>query len=239
MFWIFFIFHIMAYLEVYLLMKKKLRQKGMILLLANSITMLINLIVMFKSIGIPYSSIIYMKDMAMNHPFLIILWILLNIALYSVLFFVIRVASIKKKQTRVLKGSLYVGIGFLFLVFLICLFQNASPWVLFLLSIFGMYQLIKSFVNTKKSSMLAFTIVLAMAFLYSFGTYTGAARLQILLSGYPFKAYNTGLEELRYYKENNSKRYMPTSEIPTTSGDMGTIEVKSYGLIKIGTYMGY
>ena len=32
---------------------------------------------------------------------------------------------------------------------------------------------------------------------------------------------------------------MPTLEIPTESGDMGIIEVKSYGLIKIGNYIGY
>ena len=239
MFFLFLLFHCIVYLEGYLLMKKKLRQKGLVLLLANTVVMFLNLIVMFKSIGNNYSSIIYMKDIALNHPFLLILWILLNIALYGLIFFVIQVATRKEKQTKVLKYGLYIGIGFLFLVFLITLFQGGSTWLLLILSVGGFYLLIKNFLKTKKNSLLAGIIILGIAFIYSFGTYTGAARLQIVLSGYPFKAYNTGLEELRYFKEENTKRYLPTSEIRTTSGDMGTIEVKNFGILKIGTYIGY
>lgn len=239
MFFLFLIFHVIVYLESYLLIKKKLRQKGTILLLANSLMMIINLAVLFKSVGNNYSSILYMKDIAINNPILTFLWILLNVGLYTLIFMVIKVASSKRKQTKILKNGLYVLIAFLFLVLLITIFQGASVWLVLIISLGSMYLLVKTYIKTKQISFLALIILLFIALIYSYGTYTGAARLQIVLSGYPFKAYNTGLEELRYYKEENCKKYMPTSEISTSSGDMGMIEVKNYGFIKIGSYIGY
>ncbi len=239
MFFIFLIFHLVVFLESYLLIKKKLRQKGMVLTLANIIIMLINLIVLFKSVGNYYSSLLYMKDIALNHPILTMIWILINIALFALIFFVIQIATRKEKQTKVLKNGLYIGIGFMSLIFLIVLFQNAFPWVLLAIAIFAVYKLTRSFLKDKRSTSIALAILITILSVYSFGTYIGAARLQIFLAGYPFKAYNTGLEELRYYNEENVKKYMPTSEIATSSGEMGMIEVKNYGLIKIGTYIGY
>lgn len=239
MFLIFLLFHAIVYLEMVLLAKKKLRQKALILMIGNTIMTILNLLVLGGSLGNSYSSIVYLKNMAINHPILSFLWILINIAFYALIFLMIIIAMKKGKQTKHLKYGIYTGICFIFLVFLLMLFQNAFTWVFFLFLIGSIYLLVKQFLDTKKSSSIAGAILIAIILVYSYGTNTGAARLQIVFSGYPLLAYNTGLEELRYYKEENSKKYMPTLEIPTESGDMGIIEVKSYGLIKIGNYIGY
>ena len=239
MFLIFLLFHFMVYLEMYLLGKKKLRQKALLVFVSNTFTMILNLVVLGGSLGNTYSSLIYLKDVAANSPILSFLWILLNILSFAFLYLSIQIASKKGKQTKVLKYGLYLGMVFLTLVFLLMLFQSFFTWVLLFLIIGSIYLLIKQFFKQKKSSFLAGALLLLIVLVYSYGTYAGAVRLQIVLSGYPIRAYNTGLEELRYYKEENSKKFMPTSDIPTVSGDMGMFEVKSYGLIKIGRYYGF
>ena len=239
MFYIFLLFHIIVFLESYLLAKKKLRQKSTILILANTLFMIINLIVIGGSLKVDYSSVLYMQDLAINHSILIFIWILVNIAFFALIFVLIHIAEIRKKQTKALKNALYIFIGFLFFIFVLMLFQSATVLLVLIGGIASMYYLGKNFVKKKKNSYLVMAILILIALTYSYGTYTGAARFQIALAGYPLKAYNTGLEELRYYKEENVKKYMPTTTISTASGDMGMIEVKSYGVIKIGTYIGF
>ena len=82
-------------------------------------------------------------------------------------------------------------------------------------------------------------IILVIFGIYSFTSYTGAARLQIALQGYVVEAYDTGLEELIYYQEDNIKRYTPIENIEVEKGQIGFIEVKNHFGIKIGTYIVY
>ena len=99
--------------------------------------------------------------------------------------------------------------------------------------------IIKEYIKTKKNYLLATMLILLVVGIYSFTTYTGAARLQIALQGYIVEAYDMGLEELVYYQEKNSKRYAPIENIEVEEGQLGFVEVDNYLGIKIGTYVGY
>ena len=98
---------------------------------------------------------------------------------------------------------------------------------------------LKEYIKTKKNYLLATMLILLVVGIYSFTTYTGAARLQIALQGYIVEAYDMGLEELVYYQEKNSKRYAPIENIEVEEGQLGFVEVDNYLGIKIGTYVGY
>ena len=105
--------------------------------------------------------------------------------------------------------------------------------------ILGFIWIIKEYIKTKKNYLLATMLILLIVGIYSFTTYTGAARLQIALQGYIVEAYDMGLEELVYYQEKNSKRYAPIENIEVEEGQLGFVEVDNYLGIKIGTYVGY
>ena len=96
--------------------------------------------------------------------------------------------------------------------------------------------------NEKKSGPLKFIIIfliLSLFTFYSYFTYGGSARLQIAMMGYPFSAYQTGLEELTHLKEKNVRQFYPIKNIPVESGDMGIILIKNHVIIKIGKYIGF
>jgi len=97
----------------------------------------------------------------------------------------------------------------------------------------------KKYILQKQNYILTIILLLSVVTIYSYFSYTGAARLQIALQGYIVEAYNTGLEELKYYKEPNSKKYIPIQTIPKNNEDMGIIQVNNHFGIKIGSYYSY
>ena len=78
-------------------------------------------------------------------------------------------------------------------------------------------------------------ILLSLFTWYSYFTYTGAARLELFLKGFPKEAYETGLEEIKYYEEKNNKKFNVIQLLKLKNGEIGIIEVKNYIFIKIAT----
>ena len=153
--------------------------------------------------------------------------------------YTIKKATFRKKQNCYLKIVLIINALINILFLLTVLFSKSADFFLFVYCIILAIVLIRNFVHTQKSYYLAFIFLLLVFSWYSFGTYNGAARLQISLVGYPRNAYEMGLEELKYYEEKNLKKYSPIEEINVAIGQMGIIEVKNYGFLKFGTYSEY
>lgn len=186
-----------------------------------------------------YSDMIFLKLELSNHAISSMLWIILNFLFFALVYYILKIVSQKKKQNRVLKNIIIAYTGVLSLILIIALFNNIASWLILIGIILGFIWIIKEYIKTKKNYLLATMLILLVVGIYSFTTYTGAARLQIALQGYIVEAYDMGLEELVYYQEKNSKRYAPIENIEVEEGQLGFVEVDNYLGIKIGTYVGY
>jgi len=169
-----------------------------------------------------------------NHPVINILWIILNLILLYITTYTLNVAKKKKKQNDLLRYSILSLITIIFSYNMILLFQNSATTIIIFIVFFNLYYLLKEYLSTKKNYLFITFLLLGIVSIYSFFTYTGAARLQIFLAGYPKEAYEIGLEELKYYEEKDNKKYNPIKDIELFEGQIGIIEVKNYLLIKIG-----
>lgn len=241
MIYILILFHILVFLESHLLFKKGLRKKGIILGMVNILSLLINLIFCWSLFakGDTISSIVVLQQKSMTNWFTTLLWVLINSILIALTIYTIKKATFRKKQNPYLKTVLIINILINILFLIMVLFSKSADFFLFIYCIILGICLIKNFIRTQKNYYLFFIfLILAFAW-YSFGTYEGAARLQIALVGYPRNAYEMGLEELKYYEEKNLKKYSPIEEISVSKGQMGIIEVKNYAFLKFGTYSEY
>ena len=241
MFYLFFMFHILLAIESYHLWKKRQRRKCLILIISNIIVFIINMLKVAPTLNgdLVYSDIIFLKIELSTHAIRSMLWIILNVSFYGLIYYILKIVFQKKKQNRILKNVILAYITILSLILILVLFNNLASWLI-LLGIIGVFiWTIKTYIKTKKNYLLASMLILFIIGIYSFTTYTGAARLQIALQGYVVEAYDMGLEELVYYQEKNSKRYAPIENIQVEDGQLGFVEVKNYLGIKIGTYVGY
>ena len=241
MIYILILFHILVFLESHLLFKKGLRKKGIILGMVNILSLLINLIFCWSLFtkGDTLSSIVVLQQKSMTNWFTTLLWVLINSILIALTIYTIKKATFRKKQNPYLKTVLIINILINILFLIMVLFSKSADFFLFIYCIILGICLIRNFIRTQKNYYLFFIfLILAFAW-YSFGTYEGAARLQIALVGYPRNAYEMGLEELKYYEEKNLKKYSPIEEIKVSKGQMGIIEVKNYAFLKFGTYSEY
>lgn len=241
MIYILILFHILVFLESHLLFKKGLRKKGIILGMVNILSLLINLIFCWSLFakGDTISSIVVLQQKSMTNWFTTLLWVLINSILIALTIYTIKKATFRKKQNPYLKTVLIINILINILFLIMVLFSKSADFFLFIYCIILGICLIRNFIRTQKNYYLFFIfLILAFAW-YSFGTYEGAARLQIALVGYPRNAYEMGLEELKYYEEKNLKKYSPIEEISVSKGQMGIIEVKNYAFLKFGTYSEY
>ena len=241
MIYILILFHILVFLESHLLFKKGLRKKGIILGMVNILSLLINLIFCWSLFTKEdtISSIVVLQQKSMTNWFTTLLWVLINSILIALTIHTIKKATFRKKQNPYLKTVLIINILINILFLIMVLFSKSADFFLFIYCIILGICLIRNFIRTQKNYYLFFIfLILAFAW-YSFGTYEGAARLQIALVGYPRNAYEMGLEELKYYEEKNLKKYSPIEEISVSKGQMGIIEVKNYAFLKFGTYSEY
>lgn len=241
MFYLFLIFHILLLIESYHLWKKRQRRKCLILTVSNIIMFILNMIKFAPTLNgdLIYSDMIFLKLELSNHAISSMLWIILNFLFFALVYYILKIVSQKKKQNRVLKNIIIAYTGVLSLILIIALFNNIASWLILIGIILGFTWIIKEYIKTKKNYLLATMLILLVVGIYSFTTYTGAARLQIALQGYIVEAYDMGLEELVYYQEKNSKRYAPIENIEVEEGQLGFVEVDNYLGIKIGTYVGY
>lgn len=241
MFYLFLIFHILLLIESYHLWKKRQRRKCLILTVSNIIMFILNMIKFAPTLNgdLIYSDMIFLKLELSNHAISSMLWIILNFLFFALVYYILKIVSQKKKQNRVLKNIIIAYTGVLSLILIIALFNNIASWLILIGIILGFIGIIKEYIKTKKNYLLATMLILLVVGIYSFTTYTGAARLQIALQGYIVEAYDMGLEELVYYQEKNSKRYAPIENIEVEEGQLGFVEVDNYLGIKIGTYVGY
>lgn len=95
------------------------------------------------------------------------------------------------------------------------------------------------FKKTKKKHTLIINIILLTFTAYSFLTYTGSVRLQILLMGHPIKAYQTDLKEKPDRRTPQARYYQADTNIQVVSGSIGLTECKNYFGIKISSYYGF
>ena len=241
MFYLFLIFHILLLIESYHLWKKRQKRKCLLLTVSNIIVFVINLLKLAPTLNkdLIYSDMIFLKLELVNHTISSILWLILNLAFYAFLYYILKKAFQKKKQNSLLKNLIIAYAFTLACILLIALFNNIAAWLILIGIIISLIWLVKAYIKTKKNYVFVAMIILIIIGIYSFTTYTGAARLQIALQGYIVEAYDTGLEELIYYQEKNSKRYAPIRNIEVEQGQLGFVEVDNYLGIKIGTYVGY
>ena len=241
MIYILILFHILVFLESHLLFKKGLRKKGIILGMVNILSLLINLIFCWSLFtkGDTISSIVVLQQKSMTNWFTTLLWVLINSILIALTNHTIKTETLRKKQNPYLKTVLIINILINILFLIMVLFSKSADFFLFIYCIILGICLIRNFIRTQKNYYLFFIFLILSFAWYSFGTYEGAARLQIALVGYPRNAYEMGLEELKYYEEKNLKKYSPIEEISVSKGQMGIIEVKNYAFLKFGTYSEY
>lgn len=233
MFWLFFLCHFILFIEVWWLIRKKLKRKGMLLGVSNFILMIVNLIVLRVSFSLNISTISYFQDYVKEHFFLYFLWFLLNFFFLLFAGFCLYYAIKRKKQSKLLEFGVFFAIAVVSFFFVFVFFQNSSSIILFLFFVCLWIYLLQCYLQEAKNYYLA-ALILILAFLgYSYFTYTGAARLYIALKGYPQIAYETGLEELKYYQEKNSRKYALIQSVDCKEQCMYVIEVKNYGFVKI------
>ncbi len=233
MFWMFFVCHLILFIEVWWLIRKKLKRKAVLLALGNFIMMIVNLLVLRVSFSLVISTISYFQDYVREHFFLYLVWFLFNFFFLLLVGYCLYYAKRKKKQNKLLGFGVILSMAFLSLFFLIVFFQNSFSILLFFFLVFLCFYLLRCYLRGPKNYYLAALVLLFVFLSYSYFTYTGAARLYIALKGYPKVAYETGLEELKYYQEKNSRKYAPIQSIDCKEQCMYIIEVKNYGFVKI------
>ena len=232
MFYIILFFHIFIYIEIFTLMKKKLRKTGIILLALNLIMTIINLIGLSKTFGVSYSSIVYLKEELKLHPITNILWILLNGLLILYLWYAIKLANKKQKQNKILKYIFYI---YTFVICYIPILTVVPKWslqIIFALLVTFLIFNIRNFLKTKHNYHIFISILMIFLLGYFYCTKIGSAKLSLILEGYPIQAFETGFEELKYYKEENITKFSPIEKIPLKDGQVEIIEVKNMGFIK-------
>jgi len=232
MFYIFLLFHMLLFLEAYLLFQKKLRKRSMILLIANGIVLFTNMIRWLPIFKVPFSSIVFLQEDLGSHPIFNLFWILCNVNLIFLVIYILKYAVNKKRQNSYVKDIILFFLVFFLFFFVILFFSRSASFILFFGFLVLFYLLIKYYLKSRKNYILITILLLFLGIWYSYFTYTGAARLDILLKGYVTEAYETGLEEIKFFEEKNMKKFSPIQKIDLNDGVIGIIEVKKYGFLK-------
>lgn len=235
MIYVLIIFHIILFVESYQIFQKKLCRTAILLGLINFIVLILNLIEFWALFTIKdISSIVFMQKKLQDTFILTFPLLLLNILLLILSFFTLKKACTKKKQNK----FIYLIITFFCILeiifFTAIIFTKAADFLLFLYLIIIIIYLIKKVLTNQKNYLILTLIVLFAFTFYSYFTYEGQARLQIALIGYVKDAYDTGLEEQKYLREENIKKYVPIKQMQIPNGDLGMIEIKNYFFIKFG-----
>ncbi len=235
LFIIFIIFHLLIYIESIQLYKKGLRKRSSILIITNTIGIILNAIRFSNTFNLSVPVLNFLSEEIHQHPIINFLWITLNIINIGNIIYVINYASKKGKQKEFLKEILYTIITIIIFIFIILLFSQKANIIILILIGAILYNLIKEYWKKKKNYIIITIILLSIITWYSYFTYTGASRLAIFLKGYITEAYDTGLEEIKYYEEKNNKKFIPIQSLKLTNGEVGIIEVKNYIFLKIAT----
>ena len=194
---------------------------------------------LYPSLKVNYSSTIYLLNALTNNPIITILWILINLALYVYLIKTIIKLKKRKKQNQKIFLGIFISYSIYNILLIFILFNNLMSYILLIGLIGSIILLVKNFLINRHNYLLVIILILGLFTYYSYFTYGGSARLQIVFMGYPISAYDTGLEELSHLKEKNVKQFYPIKNIPVESGDMGIILVRNHFGLKIGRYVGF
>lgn len=240
MFYLFLIFHILIYVEAFLLFRKRQKRKSLLCIMSNTIMTIINLMVLSRTLKVNYSAIIFLQDEFVNSFFINLLWFILNLLFIYFNYYIMKIAYQKGRQNILMCNIIsYYSLFMIWLWIMVLFADKFSAILLCLITLYVLYLLINHFIKDKHNYWLVMILVLFGLFFYSFFTYDGSARLEILLLGYPKEAYTTGFEELKYYDEKNVRKYVPVQNIPVASGSMGIIQINNYMGLKLPTYYGY
>ena len=239
MFWISFIVTILLGLESFKIFKSNLKNTSLRIALITLIFIVINFLMLYPSLKVNYSSTIYLLNALTNNPIITILWILINLALYVYLIKTIIKLKKRKKQNQKIFLGIFISYSIYNILLIFILFNNLMSYILLIGLIGSIILLVKNFLINRHNYLLVIILILGLFTYYSYFTYGGSARLQIVFMGYPISAYDTGLEELSHLKEKNVKQFYPIKNIPVESGDMGIILVRNHFGLKIGRYVGF
>ncbi len=232
MFYLFLIFHILIFINIYFLFEKKLRKTGFVLGMMNFFFFILNLLAFSKTLTLEYSSIIFLKEEVKTHVFFNFLWMFLNICYFFYLQYILKRTSKKVNKINYIKPILFGLESVMISFFLSAIMPNQTSFIFFILLLYWVIISIQNYIQKKKNYYLISTLLLLVVLGYSYLTDLGSAKFAIALAGYPSVAYETGLEELKYYEEKNIKKYSPIEEIPLKEGTLGLIEVKKVGFLK-------
>ena len=220
---------ILVAIEGYILIKKRNKKKGLLLEVINGLLLFINLFVLPKPLSSHLSSIVYFQS---NSSIMLTIYFLILLGFMMVIYQFYKATNTRKIQPKLLKYLFPVLIGINTFFTLNILFPRLIYYVIFLglsyLICLIIQKLLKKFNKFYFIGLVCFFSI----FIYSFCTYTGAARLKITLMGYPITAYKTGLEELKYYREKNIRKYISIAEVSKKDGKLGIIEVKNFVIFK-------
>lgn len=224
---VFIIWHIVLFVESFLLIKKRVLKRGTLLGILNLVMSIYHMF-FFKNIS---NTILDIKSMFYYHFGRGIFFLILNIMFMGFVYYLLKYVQKRKKQNKIMYYLLMMIGGILVLYFLILLFQSRVAFVYFGLFLLSLYFLIKCFVKTSKTIFVSIFLLTLVLGSYSFFTYTGAARLSLALEGYVKEAYETGLEELNFLEEKNMKKYAPIQNIDEK---INIVRVQKYGPLKVG-----
>ena len=153
MFYLFLIFHILLLIESYHLWKKRQKRKCLLLTVSNIIVFVINLLKLAPTLNkdLIYSDMIFLKLELVNHTISSILWLILNLAFYAFLYYILKKAFQKKKQNSLLKNLIIAYAFTLACILLIALFNNIAAWLILIGIIISLIWLVKAYIKTKKN----------------------------------------------------------------------------------------
>lgn len=229
---IFFIYHLIMFVYAYYLKKIRQYNKSKVLFLINIVLFILNMITLlcFKTY---YSTVLLLEE----NIFIKVPYCIINILYIFFIIYMTYKLFMKERLFNSFKYIIYSLSGMLLFILLNILLPNISVYILFITCVILIIYLINMFIKTKRSFLVILLSLLIVFFGYSFFTYKGSARLLIMLMGYPMKAYNVTLEEVKYLNEENVKRYIPVEDIIIPSGKMNIIRVNN-NIVKIAFYEG-
>lgn len=143
-------------------------------------------------------------------------------------------------QKKIEKKIIYIVSSFV-LVTLLLLYLSGSLSSVGVLVMLVILILLMGFKVKRNKSFLniVFLFYVFIYTFYSFFTYTGSVRLEVMLMGHPIKAYTSSLKVNTFRSSNREKYYEVLSDIQVTSGDMGLIKCESFYGFKVSSYYGF
>src|SRR5574344_753806 len=169
MFYLFLIFHILIYVEAFLLFRKRQKRKSLLCIMSNTIMAIINLMVLSRTLKVNYSAIIFLQDEFVNSFFINLLWFILNLLFIYFIYYIMKIAYQKGRQNIIIRNIIsYYSLFIIWLWIMVIFADKFSAILLCLITLYVLYLLINHFIKDKHNYWLVMILVLFGLFVYSF-----------------------------------------------------------------------